>query len=1405
MQLVVYSQYYRTSTAERQQEIDECLRRNLNHPGISRVVLFCEPDAPPLPRGTVPVEVVPSETRLTYAEWFHWLRRQGSGIGLLLNADIYLDQGLQHLASTFCRPDVFLALTRYNPGHAGFHLNDYPHWTQDVWGVRADAELPESLLYASSFPLGFPGCDNRIAYVMWSHGFRVRNPCYHVRSVHLQASTARAYDKSSDRLYGGVTYVHPSLAPDEDAELEFTLWTRSEQRPPGVLINQQAIDQGVHQLHHGDNAVAQRFLDQQQFTGMSWEYAALGSAHLQGALYPCSSEDTVFLPMSELLETGVELTLPSMPCLQGLCLRLPRRAAAEYQLELEARGPGETRWLFRGPRALRLKADGERLFWQDSELQGLPLTRLQLRLSGPEADPVWRPEEGAELVLFAEKTSFAAPKSLHLIAEDVLPQASAPEMIRPDSLPEVVAAAVGACEVPPYRWCRRSDCQVQLDGAELLHVFGTRFRVLRCGDALLFDDRFWPSLGVSPIGAVPCSLDDASGLLLWGFGQPALELRQDFFARTKRFSGDVNFWQYPCRTEEDAFAVHRGLPGPQLREGVLQLYLGLPWATWIDLRAWPVATIQAVAERLRRLRCELKALGIGLKVHSVCQHILWREHLHMLKAAGVECIWLSHKSPNEDHLEGVELRAWPLYAVNAREPDRSHGLSSRPPSRKAWLASFVGAHMEHYITDVRLRLLQFKDLHRFLIKLNDEWHFNSIVYGEQAEDAAFFQRSIPSLAEDCPRYNRVLTDSVFTLCPAGAGPNSLRLWEALSVGSVPVILSDHLVLPNLAELTQGRWTEWEDIVIFHSESDLESLPDRLSQVSMDEIERRSAAGIALMADVHRFTCLGVVSSRVIGSLPHEEHPDEEIPVIVVPVYGPEDRYYWRQKKHGFYDVVLEWYLRGLVRIRFGEKGYFWWGGESEILLMERDLVINLHDGKVDPPRWVGEVPYKYGFFFNQYHLKNSRNHKATYFTYAPVHMEEMRERLGRKSWIERTHASIFAGSIENETQEFFRNRFKTWEDAIEIFSCVDRLHHHESHRYTLDEYLDLIAHSRFGVCFRGNGPKCFREMEYLAFGTPLIITPGVEVDYPSPLIEGVHFFRANAADDIRRIVQETDEETWEQMSQACWQWFECHGTLSQMFSELRDQINRLDFQSKQHQLLRVLAPRSEAEHCLAVRSLELVDPNADWIASDEPGDATLELQPDVLLINELPFQGQESAYQWYVLPADQQQYCEGILESDLEIHKRLLELMGIRLRNFRIQIYGHHGHIPLWERRIDTRRLQINHNESAVLRSDYDWSRQCSKPYLDRQLKIDGPAIVARPDINASLVYVKNAIQYYADLSGIFADYHAMYDDIIPESEVYRCCKLWRFQDSCLSAIHIKITSENGCQEVEYRHLLPSA
>lgn len=1380
MDLVVYSQYYRTRTPDRQLEIDECLRRNLNHPGISRMVLFCESDAPPVPEGTVPVEVVSSDERITYAEWFRWVKRQGSGIGLLLNADIYLDEGLEHLTATCNGPDTFLALTRYNPGHAGFHLNDYPHWTQDVWGVRADAELPESLLYASSFPLGFPGCDNRIAYVMWSHGFRVRNPCYHVRSVHLQASTARAYDKTSDRLYGGVSYVHPSLAPDEDAELEFTLWTRSQQHPAGVLINQQAIEQGVHQLRHGEAEVAQRFLDLQQLTGLSWVHEAVGSAHLQGELHSFASEDTVFLPIPALLEQGVELLLQRPTKLEGLTLRLPRRAPSGYQLGLEAHGDRETQLQLQGEAGLALKAGGERRFWQPAELKGTPWQRLRLKLTGPSADPIWRNEEGAELVLFGEEGALDQAKSLAVIAEE--PKAQAAPAAEPDPAAQSGERA--------YQWRRRKDCEAQLAAAEELHSYGRRFRVLRSGEEMLFDDRFWPSVGVSPVAALPCELEDAKGLLLWGFGQPALELRTGFIANTKRFSDDVNFWQYPCRTEGDAFAVHQSLMGPQLEDGVLQLYLGLPWATWIDRRAWPTSTLKAISERLRTLRDACGHQGVGLRVHSVCQHIFWRENLHLIKAAGVNCLWLSHKPMNEDHLEGVDLKAWHLYAVNAREPGQRASLKIRPPASRPWLATFVGAHMDHYITDVRPKLMQFRDLHRFYIQLKDEWHFASVVYGEQAEKVAYSSRNNEALTDDNVRYNRILSDSQFSLCPSGAGPNTLRLWEALSIGSVPVILSDQLVLPDIDKLSAGRWQNWNEIVIFHPEAELEYLPKRLEAISVRELERRSAAAIALMELVNKFTCIGCMADRTIDPISQYGDANPIKPMITIPVYGPTDRYYWRQKKHGFYDVVMEWYLRGRVEIGFGGKGYFWWGETGDILLMERDLVVDMHDRKVDPPRWEGNVPYSHAFFFNQHQLRSSRNHIATYFTYSPAELERFRARKGRNSWEQRKHKTIFAGSIENETQEHFRRMFAEWASSIDIFSCADRLNNSEPHEYTQEEYLSLVSKSRFGVCFRGNGPKCFRELEYLALGTPLIVTRGVCINYPEPLREGIHYFKAESPEDIDNITARTSQQDWDRMSQQCWDWFTRNGSIDNIFTHISNTVLQLDLEGRRHTTIRIMADYTAASQSVAVKSLEIFDPNASWIDQDDASDCFLTIGPNDLIVNELPFYGREEEYVWSVPEEEVASYLQEIYDSELETHKRLLICLGLKFQSIQLVLNNSTDIRPLLSRRTGNRAIALLEDDVLEVKPDYNWKRLLSTKYQHFSRHVHGPCVFSMPSIEAYLCYEKFGVEYQSNLSEHFAEYYAANEEVIPQNKVFRLCKLWEYEECSLIAVTCYIDNQ---------------
>jgi len=54
----------------------------------------------------------------------------------------------------------------------------------------------------------------------------------------------------------------------------------------------------------------------------------------------------------------------------------------------------------------------------------------------------------------------------------------------------------------------------------------------------------------------------------------------------------------------------------------------------------------------------------------------------------------------------------------------------------------------------------------------------------------------PAWIERKQRYAEILARSEFCLCPRGAGVGSIRLFEAMQAGSVPVLLSDAYVLPE---------------------------------------------------------------------------------------------------------------------------------------------------------------------------------------------------------------------------------------------------------------------------------------------------------------------------------------------------------------------------------------------------------------------------------------------------------------------------------------------------------------------------------------------------------------------------------------------------------------------------------
>jgi hypothetical protein len=262
---------------------------------------------------------------------------------------------------------------------------------------------------------------------------------------------------------------------------------------------------------------------------------------------------------------------------------------------------------------------------------------------------------------------------------------------------------------------------------------------------------------------------------------------------------DVMFWQYPCSTELQALENHQQQAASTESVGYsssVDLYVPVPWATLIDKKNVPAVFMSRLRSHIASYERLAKNAGIELRAHTVCQHIYWKRILEEAKNLGVTDLHASHKT-TQDHSDSLTLHGWPLIAVNYVHEERREGLEIIPINERKLLASFVGAYMPHYLNDNRLRLegeAKDYDSEDVFVELSNEWHFNPIVYEAQIHGKQLSDDHMRIYDERTYNYNSVLSNSKFSLCPDGAGPNTLRLWESIAVGSIPVIFSADLAI-----------------------------------------------------------------------------------------------------------------------------------------------------------------------------------------------------------------------------------------------------------------------------------------------------------------------------------------------------------------------------------------------------------------------------------------------------------------------------------------------------------------------------------------------------------------------------------------------------------------------------------
>ena len=284
-------------------------------------------------------------------------------------------------------------------------------------------------------------------------------------------------------------------------------------------------------------------------------------------------------------------------------------------------------------------------------------------------------------------------------------------------------------------------------------------------------------------------------------------------------------WQYPTITEQQAFIKAKELleQNPDF-QNTRTVYFGFPWATLID-------KILHNPERSVDLRNKLLSfkslLGKYDRIITVCQHIRMLKTQHLFDDMGITNIFWTHAVKDQITLPEfphIHIHPFPLYPVQA--------VGSAAPldlvGEKKWLFSFVGARAaDFYLTDSRNMILDHLSTHKSgCVKGRESWHFNEIVYDLQIRETISELDRTRFKQKEAAEYKHILQNSLFSLCPSGSGPNSIRLWESIGLNAIPVILADTYLPPGDHHL-------WDDAAVFCPETldSIKKLPDKLEKLS----------------------------------------------------------------------------------------------------------------------------------------------------------------------------------------------------------------------------------------------------------------------------------------------------------------------------------------------------------------------------------------------------------------------------------------------------------------------------------------------------------------------------------------------------------------------------------------------
>ncbi len=176
-----------------------------------------------------------------------------------------------------------------------------------------------------------------------------------------------------------------------------------------------------------------------------------------------------------------------------------------------------------------------------------------------------------------------------------------------------------------------------------------------------------------------------------------------------------------------------------------------------------------------------------------------KDIIGLLKKIGIDCVFTANATNEIRVWDGIHIEPFPYAPMVTLEPS----------TKKDIFYSFIGAATHH----VRNTIFSMSHSKNAVIKQRREW-FSTLTPREKE-----------NLGQE---YRDVLARSRFSLCPRGNECSSVRFWESLQAGAIPVLISDTVRLPETFD--------WSSAIIRIPESAVGTVPRVLEDISPEQEE-----------------------------------------------------------------------------------------------------------------------------------------------------------------------------------------------------------------------------------------------------------------------------------------------------------------------------------------------------------------------------------------------------------------------------------------------------------------------------------------------------------------------------------------------------------------------------------------